>query len=152
VDVKSASSFGFKKFQNHELEGNDPFGYLDQINAYLFASQDDPEVLDKQKVAFLAIDKVMGAMTLDEYRANDVDYHAKIEDIRSTLVQPRPPARYYGDIPDGKSGNRRLGVECSYCSFKDVCWPGLQTYVYSTGPRFLTHVARPPRVEAAGEF
>jgi hypothetical protein len=149
VDVKSASSFGFKKFENHELEGSDPFGYLDQINAYLFASQDDPEVLEKKKAAFLAVDKVLGKMTLDVYNSNGVDYHDKIESIRSVLVQPRPPERYYKDVPDGKSGNRKLGLECSYCAFKWKCWPGLKQFNYSSGPVFLSHIARPPRVEEA---
>lgn len=149
VDVKSASSFGFKKFENHELEGSDPFGYLDQINAYLFASQDDPDVTEKRKAAFLAVDKVLGKMTLDVYPSNGVDYVEKIERLRGVLVQPKPPARGYTDIPDGKSGNRKLGIECQYCAFRQECWPGLKTFAYASGPVFLTKVARPPRVMEA---
>lgn len=149
VDVKSASSYGYKKFEAHGLEGADPFGYLDQINAYLFASQDDTLVKEKNKAAFLAIDKTLGKMCLDTYDANGVDYVDKIESIRSVLVQPKPPARCYEDVPDGKSGNRKLGIECSYCAFKWKCWPGLKQFNYASGPVFLTRIAREPRVERA---
>lgn len=152
VDIKSASPYGFKKFLDHQLEGDDPFGYLDQVNAYLFASQEDPALVEKKKIAFLAVEKVMGKMALDIYQSNGVDYTKKVEDIRGTLVQPVPPARFYDDEPDGKSGNRKLGVACSYCAFKFECWPGVQTFVYAGGPRFLTAVARPPRVEEAKGF
>ena len=34
TDVKSASSFGFKKFKDGQLAIDDPFGYIDQIKAY----------------------------------------------------------------------------------------------------------------------
>jgi hypothetical protein len=152
VDVKSASSFGFKKFEGHQLEGTDPFGYLDQINAYLFASKDDPRIADKKHAAFVAVDKSLGDVVVDIYEENGVDYHAKIDEIRLAMVQPDPPPRAYNDIPDGKSGNRKLGVECSYCGFRDTCWPNLRTFVYSTGPRHFTHIEKEPRVEAAGEF
>lgn len=152
VDVKSASSYGFKKFAEHGLEGSDPFGYLDQLNAYLFASQNDPDLTEKKKAAFLAVDKVLGKMVLDEYPSNGVDYEAKVAELRLAMVQPTPPARAYEDVPDGKSGNRKLGIECSYCGFKETCWPGLRTFGYSTGPRFFTHIAKPPRVEEAQGF
>lgn len=147
VDVKSASSYGFKKFANHELEGSDPFGYLDQINAYLFASQDDPAVLEKRKAAFLAIDKTVGKMALDVYNSNGVDYHDKISGIRSVLVQPRPPARHYSEL-DGPGGSKKLGIECSYCSFKRECWPGVEQYNYASGPVYYTKVGK-IRVEKA---
>lgn len=152
VDVKSASTFGFKKFAEHGLEGADPFGYLDQINAYLFASQDDPELIEKKKAAFLAVDKTLGKMALDVYPSNGVDYKKKVADIRLAMVQPTPPPRSYEDVPHGKSGNKKLGMECSYCAFKETCWPGLETFVYSTGPVFLTKVAAAPRVQKAEGF
>lgn len=152
VDVKSASSYGFKKFAEHRLEGSDPFGYLDQINAYLFASQDDPALVEKQKAAFLAVDKTLGKMVLDEYPSNGVDYVSRVKELRLAMVQPEPPARYYSDVPEGKSGNRRLGVECSYCAFREECWPGLRTFAYSTGPKFFTHIEKAPRVEEAQGF
>lgn len=152
VDVKSASSMGFKKFLEHGLEGDDPFGYLDQLNSYLFASRDDLRLTEKRKAAFLAVDKTLGGIALDVYPENGVDYQAKIDRIRLAMVQPTPPPRAYEDVPDGKSGNRKLGVACSYCAFKTICWPQLQVFTYSTGPRFLTHVEKLPRVQPAEDF
>jgi len=38
VDVKSASSFGFKKFKDKSIATDDPFGYLDQLDGYLVAA------------------------------------------------------------------------------------------------------------------
>ena len=34
TDIKSASSFAFKKFKDNRLSDDDPFGYISQISAY----------------------------------------------------------------------------------------------------------------------
>lgn len=154
VDFKSASSFSFKTFENNELEspGKDAFGYLDQLNGYLHASKDDPLVKEHDVASFLVIDKQLGKITLDTYMANDKDYDRLAEEKREVINQPLPPQRGFTDIPDGKSGNMKLGTNCSYCEFKHTCWPNLQVYAYSTGPRFLTQVEKEPRVEKAIGF
>lgn len=152
VDVKSASSYGFKKFKEHGLMTDDPFGYLDQLGAYLYASQEDPLLLEKQKAAFLAIDKVLGGMVLDVYPKKEKNYDKHVEKLRLIVQNPKAPPRGFEDIPDGKSGNMKLGVECSYCEFKKTCWPGLKVYQYSRGPVFLTKVLREPRVVEAENF
>jgi len=148
VDSKSASSYSFKKFKEHRLEEDDAFGYIPQLNAYLKASQDDPLLTVKDKFAFLVIDKTLGHVCLDVHERKDVDIEAIIEHKKRMLGGPLPP-RCYPDEPDGKSGNRKLGAGCSYCPFKQSCWPGLQVYHYSNGPRYLTQVAKEPRVEKA---
>jgi len=147
VDVKSASTYGFRKFEDGTLAEDDAFGYIDQLNAYLDASQDDPLVKEKEYAAFLAVDKTLGKITMLPIPRNKRDYPKLVQEIRQILGERVPPARAYQDVPDGKSGNRKLGVACSYCPFKQICWPNLKVYAYSTGPRFLTHVAREPRVE-----
>ena len=43
-------------------------------------------------------------------------------------------------------------MECSYCQFKDACWPNLQTYVYARGPVHLTKVVREPKVDKQDEL
>lgn len=152
VDVKSASSYSYKKFADGTLAQDDAFGYIDQINAYLAASQGDPLVRDKKRAAFLAVDKTLGKMTVMSTPANGVNYDKKITEIRHVLSQPDPPARFYSDEPMGQSGNKKLGVACSYCAFKNECWPSLQTFGYSTGPVYLTKIAKEPRVERVGKF
>lgn len=143
VDVKSASTYSFKKFEGNNLRSNDPFGYLSQLGSYLHASKD----VEKDIASFLVIDKTLGNVTLDTYAFGDVNYDNLVEERRQMLSQSEPPPREYEDQPEGKSGNRKLGIECSYCPFKKSCWPGLRIFQYSTGPVFLTSVRKEPKVE-----
>lgn len=148
VDVKSASSFSFNKFKYNQLKSEDPFGYISQLTAYLYASQDDPRVTEKNKAAFLAVDKTLGHIVLDVYDLRD-----ELEDFKAELQRTKDavnnlattPPRAFDDVPDGKSGNRMLDVACSYCDFKHICWPKLRTFSYSSGPRFLTKVVKEPK-------
>lgn len=149
VDVKSASSYAFKKFDNHLTEEQDSFGYLDQLGAYLYASKDDDKVKRKDIAAFIAVDKTLGHLCVDVQPSTYKDYAKLVEEKKSMVALKVLPPRAFTDEPDGKSGNRKLCTECSYCSFKKTCWPELQTYLYSTGPRFLTVVTREPNVGKA---
>jgi hypothetical protein len=147
VDVKSASTYSFNKFRENRLVEDDPFGYLVQLNAYHTASLGDNRLKDRDVASFLVIDKTLGHICLDTYPMGEMDLESLITDKRSMLAKDAPPPRAYTDVPEGKSGNRKLGIACSYCDFKKTCWPGLQTYLYSTGPTFLTKVEREPKVE-----
>jgi len=150
VDAKSASTYSFKKFENHELEGNDPFGYVDQLGSYLEAGQDDPIVTDKERAAFLVVDKTLGKICLDVHpRRVHVDYPAIYRYKKNVVADPAVPDREFEPEPDGKSGNMKLPMNCSYCDFKSHCHPGLRTFFYSNGPRFLTKVVKLPDVPEA---
>lgn len=150
VDVKSASTNSFKKFNEHRLEGDDPFGYLMQLNSYLHSSVSF--LKEKEAGHFFAIDKQLGHITLDTYPKEYKDYETIIQNKREILSQTSPPEKGYSDKPEGKSGNRKLGIECGYCPFKWHCWAdanegaGLKAYSYSNRPQFLTKVARTPKV------
>jgi hypothetical protein len=147
VDVKSASSRSFDKFASGQIHSDDPFGYLTQINSYLFASRDDPRLAENRDVAsFLVIDKTLGNICLATVGEDGQDYTQLVRDKRELLSQPEPPPRPYTDKPEGKSGNRKLGTVCSYCDFKNKCWPNLRTFLYAKGPVYLTHVAKEPKV------
>ena len=145
VDCKSASTYSFKKFEEHRLgeSGNDPFGYLSQLGSYHSASSDvDPSV-----ASFLVIDKTLGKITLDTYPRSDTDFSKVVDEKREILSLPEPPEeKCYPDEPEGKSGNRKLSVGCSYCPFKWSCWKGLRGFAYSSGPVYLTEVTREPKV------
>lgn len=147
VDVKSANTRSFEKFENHKLDepGNDSFGYLDQLDFYREGSKDDPRLVVKDKAAFLAVDKELGSMVLDVHDARGYDWEALIASKREMLSRPEPPDRPFEDIEEGKSGNRRLQVPCTYCPFKKKCWPGLRTFIYANGPKYLTTVTREPK-------
>ncbi len=148
IDVKSASPFSFKKFKEHRLREDDPFGYIRQLSSYLYASQDDPLVKDKKKAGFFVIDKVHGHLTLDMYNlTKEMDNKEEfIEERKAMVASPTPPKKGFEEVPDGKSGNKKLGLNCSYCSHKASCYPGLRTFIYSRGPVFLTNVVREPNV------
>lgn len=146
VDVKSASTYGFKKFEANGLAADDPFGYLTQLGGYLHASKTDELVRDKTTASFLVIDKTLGKMCLDTYKFPEYNYGRLVESKRSMLAQPNPPPRGFADVPDGKSGNRKLSVGCSYCEYKGKCWPKLRTFLYASGPVFLTSVSKLPLV------
>lgn len=152
VDVKSASTYSFRKFKENGLREEDPFGYLEQLSSYVYAAKDDPLVKDKKHGAFLVIDKQHGHLCLDMYDLSSLidNKKEKVASLKEMVASSTPPARAYSDEPEGKSGNRKLGVACSYCDYKVECWPGVRTFMYSgpTGPKpvFLTKVNKEPRV------
>lgn len=143
VDVKSASPYGYKKFEQGSVTEDDPFGYVDQLAGY--ASVLTPG----EPAAWLAQDKVSGDICISPLSSVTIKYHPpgkRIEELKEVIALPEPPERCYEDIPDGKSGNRKLDTGCSYCAHKFRCWPTLRTFIYSSGPRYLTHVERVPDV------
>lgn len=143
VDIKSASPFGFTKFKNNSVVEDDPFGYTQQLSGYA-------NVLTPDKpAAWIAMDKVSGELCVSYLSSSIIaDYKPapRINHLKEVIEQENPPPLCYDPIPDGKSGNKKLGTGCSYCEFKHTCFPGLRTFIYSTGPRYLTDVVRVPDV------
>ena len=149
MDVKSASSFGFKKFKRNTLHEDDPFGYIAQLKAYAHAEGDTT-------YGWLAFDKQNGTLAWLQYDENNKEapyYEAlqwsvpeRVRHLKKLVGGDTLPAKCYEDVPDGKSGNRKLATGCAYCEYKHICWPDLHTYYYATGPRYLTVVAKEPRV------
>ena len=148
-DIKSASTYGFKKFKEGTLISDDPFGYIEQIKGYA-------EGLGETNVGWLAMDKQHGHLALLQHSIEDFkdspDVVTHIKHLKAVVASSEAPERCYEDVPDGKSGNRKLGINCSYCKFKKHCWPDLRAFYYSTGPKYLTHVARQPKVTEEVEF
>lgn len=143
VDVKSASPYGFKKFEQNTVLQDDDFGYVEQLAGY-------SNVLAPGKdAAWLAMDKVGGDIAvsiLPETVIRHYQPEERINELREVIQKDQPPERCYEDVPDGASGNRKLVSGCSYCAHKFRCWPGLRAFAYSNGPRYLTHVAVLPKV------
>ena len=148
VDIKSASSYSFKKFEQNGIRKDDPFGYLAQLTGYVYAGKDDPLVKDKAGGAFLVMDKVSGDLCLDYYNLTTdlFKFPRQLEETKAIVKRPAAPPRQFKDMPDGKSGNMKLDTACSYCDYHDICWPGLRTFFYSSGPIFLTKVVNTPKV------
>lgn len=150
VDVKSASPFSFQKFKDRSFLFEDPFGYIAQLSGYSHA------LGRTDRAGFLVADKVHGDIVfaeLDGLTIKGNPPEPRIDHLRKVIASPTPPERCYEDIPEGKSGNRKLGVGCSYCDKKDECWKdanggrGLRKFVYSRGPVWLSKVVKEPRVD-----
>lgn len=149
VDVKSASSYSFEKFKSGGYLFDDPFGYVAQLGGYANA-------LGHTRAGFLVADKVHGDICFVEFDNAYIEGNKpapRIEHLRGVINDPAPPPRCYDAVPEGKSGNMKLGIGCSYCSFKDRCWEdanrgaGLRKFIYSRGPVWLTDVKREPKVD-----
>jgi len=150
TDVKSVSTYGFRKFKDGTLAYDDPFGYIGQIKGYAYAE-------GATKFGWLAMDKQNGHLTYLMYDSEDTqapvydlisyDIKERIDHVKKLVEQPTPPDVCYEPIADGKSGNQKLAVGCSYCAYKKECWPSVRAFAYSTGPRYLVEVHNEPKVQ-----
>ncbi len=146
VDVKSAASRSFQKFKDGTIASEDTFGYLDQLDGYLVGSASDPLVRVKDKGYLLAIDKQLGHMCLYEHHLREESIRKRIRDYRAIVSLDKAPTCTCETIPEGKSGNIKLGIKSSYNAFKYCCNPRLRTFLYASGPIYLTKVVRRPDV------
>ena len=153
VDVKSTSSYGFKKYKKEGLnKANDTFGYLWQLGFYIHKATTPHS---KSQGGFLWIDKQNGDLMYDDV-INDIptkdDIDTKIANIINVVESDDEPPIPYPSVPEGKSGNMKLDSKCSYCDFKKHChrnansYAGLRGFAYNWGPVWLTEVKREPKV------
>jgi len=144
VDVKSASSRSFEKFRDKSIAHNDSFGYLEQLDAYLVGSLDDPSVRVKDRAFLLAVDKQLGHVCLYEHKLREAHIRERVKAYKEIVERDSPPPCQCGTEPYNKSGNIALDTKASYESFKYGCFPHLRCFLYSNGPVYLTHVAKRP--------
>ena len=147
VDVKTASAYSFKKFEQGTLNEDDPFGYIAQLSGYEESEQTNHG-------GFLAINKSTGQLAL--FRPDDLmkpNVKTLIKDLKEKLDQDNPPEKCYEPVKHEKSGNMKLPVGCVYCSHKVKCYQdandgqGLRTFKYANGKVYLTHIEKEPKVE-----
>jgi len=145
-DVKSASSFSFKKFKNGELVGDDPFGYHAQLSGY-------EEGVGTNQGGFLVMDKSSGDVCF--YKPDELakpNVKNLIKTLKETLKRTTPPDRCY-QLSETKGGNKSLPIGCQYCSHKWECYKdandgkGLRVFKYSNRYVYLAEVNRQPNVE-----
>lgn len=152
VDVKSAASRSFAKFRDGSIRQDDPFGYLDQLDGYLCGSLQDPLVRVKDKAYLLAIDKQLGHMALYEHHFREANIRQRIRDYRDIVSLDKSPSCTCETTSDGKSGNIKLGIRASYNAYKYSCFPYLRTFLYASGPVYLTKTVRKPDVMEVDKF
>ena len=145
-DVKSASSFSFKKFKTGELVGDDPFGYHAQLSGYETG-------MGTNGGGFLVMDKSSGDVCF--YKPDELakpNVKTLIKTLQDTLKSNAPPERCY-ELSETKGGNKSLPIGCQFCAHKWECYKdanggkGLRVIKYSNKFVYLAEVNRQPNVE-----
>jgi hypothetical protein len=150
IDVKTTSTYGFKRYKDGITPLNDSFGYLYQLGFY---KEFNELGLVSEEAGFLWIDKGNGHIkytpattpTREELinRADDI--------IEAVDKQEQDVEKHYVPQPYGKSGNMSLPISCAYCAHKVQCWrdsnngKGLRGFYYNQGPVWFTDVTRLPK-------
>jgi|CXWL01.1.fsa_nt_gi hypothetical protein len=146
VDVKSSSSQAMKKYESGSLQASDDtFGYREQLFYYYYYRFRETTTGTPW---FLMIDKTLGhikQVTPEWMTKEELD--AKIAVATRAVKRPVPMdiQEAFKPVPEGKSGNMKLCMPCSYCQFKKECF-NYEAYAYASGPMFLTDVVVTPKV------
>jgi hypothetical protein len=152
VDVKSSSSMGMDKFKTGSIAQDDPFGYLDQLDGYLVGSAEDDLVRVKDTAYILAVDKTLGHMVLYRHTLRKDRILKRVEDYKGIVALSSPPPCTCKTVPHQKSGNMQLDMKASYSPQKHTCFPNLRTFLYASGPVYLTHVVKKPDVQEVDRY
>jgi len=125
-DVKSASPWAYEnKFTDFAtLQSKDSFGYVAQLVGYAKAK-------GVPVGGWWAINKANGSFKYVSADGVDMESeYKKIEDTISYVENDEPFERCYEPVEEtyyGKpSGNKKLGIECSFCNYREACWDNLQ--------------------------
>ena len=140
-DVKSSSPLSYEnKFKDFEtLQGKDSFGYVSQLVGYAKAK-------GVPVGGWWVVNKANG--NFKYVSANGVDVDSELKKIKETIDyinNDEPFERCYEPVEEtyyGKpSGNLKLGIECSLCSYRDKCWDDLKVL-----PSMVSRSATPPLI------
>ena len=127
-DIKSASPYAFEhKFGDeggfNSIVRDDAFGYLSQ--GYLYSESEK-----KRFGGWIVINKSTGEWLVTETPTEDSKYKKialkMAKDNLDTLDEGKPFRRCVSDIEETfrkvPTGNKVLGIVCSFCSYKFSCW------------------------------
>ena len=140
-DVKSSSPWSYEnKFKDFEtLQGKDSFGYVSQLVGYAKAK-------GVPVGGWWVVNKANG--NFKYVSANGVDVDSELKKIKETIDyinNDEPFERCYEPVEEtyyGKpSGNLKLGIECSLCSYREKCWDDLKVL-----PSMVSRSVTPPLI------
>lgn len=136
VEVKGLNHFTFGGWEKNGPDNN--WGYLSQLNVYMAA-------LGVERGFFYAINKMQGVAKCWEVQRDDL----LVEWIKDTYLlsmedeaPERPKWAGLKEMPRAKMPDGTVGVEeladkqCSYCSYREACFPGLETVIVSGQPKY----------------
>ena len=130
-DIKSVSPFSFTTKFNADngydkIKQSDSFGYISQGHGYGMAA-------NKPFKGWIAINKTTGEIVFTDSKHTDEEkkeVYSKIYNTSVALLDEKPFERCFTDIEEvyysKPTGNRTLGIECSYCPYKHNCWENLE--------------------------
>ena len=124
-DIKSASNWSYtNKFESFDtLASGDAFGYVAQLAGYAKAT-------GKDAGGWWVVNKANGQFKYVPAKGIDID--GEIAKIEKTVddVNNNKFERCFEPVEEtfrGKAtGNKVLGVSCSFCNYRKDCWPTLQ--------------------------
>ena len=130
-DIKSVSPFSFTTKFNADngydkIKQSDSFGYISQGHGYGMAA-------NKPFKGWIAINKTTGEIVFTDSKHTDAEkkeVYSKIYNTSTALLDEKPFERCFTDVEEvyysKPTGNRTLGIECSYCPYKHDCWDNLE--------------------------
>ena len=124
-DVKSASAWSYdNKFESFEvLSQGDAFGYIAQLVGYAKAAK-------KKLGGWWVVNKANGKFKY--VSASNADMTKEMNKIEATVqtVNDNKFERCFEPVEEtfrGKpTGNKVLGINCSFCDYKNSCWDNLK--------------------------
>jgi len=130
-DIKTVSPFAFTTKFNADngydkIKASDAFGYVAQGHGYGMAA-------NKPFKGWIAVNKTTGEIAFTEANNSNEEKketYNKIYKTNVALLDKEPFKRCFTDIEEvyykKATGNRTLGIECSYCPYKHDCWDNLE--------------------------
>lgn len=147
TDVKTAANP--TKFSMGTIFKEDPYGYMYQGAFYTQGDEGKEFVNCTNDFAFLSSDKVGGLhlLRVDSMELPDARGRARV--ARKILKMEEPPKeKCFKPEPYGKSGNKILNKNCTYCPFMKECWGNeVRAFKYANGIKYFTEVVSEPNVE-----
>jgi hypothetical protein len=149
VDAKSAFAANFDKFAKRTLKKpeGDPYGYVGQLSYYDQGMKEQAGTPQSEVTTayFFAFNKVGSLCTMPLNTLEQINVKDRVEYLNKAMEEETPPEELcYKPIPDGKSGNMKLGTQYTRCPYKWKCMPDLKAYDFSP-TRYLTHVEVEPK-------
>jgi len=136
VDYKSCSSRQFQKYKANQLEGDDPFGYLDQLDGYTTSLRKESFLTVKDKGYIIAVHRDMGHIHVYEHRVRDT-IRERVEAYKRIVDNSNIPECTCATTSQGSGGNIILGTTASYSAQKWTCFPELKCFLYKNGPVYF---------------
>ena len=127
-DIKSTSDFAFRnKFVSwNALKEKDSFGYVTQLHVYASATGKPAGGIWAMNITTGELNRIESTDTKEEVSSILKEAEKKID----ALVSDAPFERCFEDEPETFNrvitGNRKLGMECSWCKYRFSCWPNMQ--------------------------